>query len=189
MKRNLTASLESRTPNTLRRSRKAGSFTVGSLLVSPARGVFRLCAIQDVRVGDEEIPSLILRSDDSRSSLTVPIAQVERGAVRPLASWAILREALAILGERPRKQRSIWARRAQEYQAKIKTGDPHLLAEVLRDVHRCGEQSFSEKQIFDRALDRLAGEFAAVKEIEREAARETIMAKLTEREEVRVSAR
>jgi CarD family transcriptional regulator len=187
--RNLTASLESRTPNTLRRSRKVGGFTVGSLLVSPARGVFRLCAIQDVRVGDEEIPSLILRSDDSRSSLTVPIAQVERGAVRPLASWAVLREALAILGERPRKQRSVWARRAQEYQAKIKTGDPHLLAEVLRDVHRSGEQSFSEREIFERALDRFVDEFAAVKEIERDAARKTIIGKLTGREQARGSPR
>ena len=98
--------------------------------------------------------------------------------MRPLASRAIFEQALGVLGDRRRLRRGVWARRVQGYEAAIKTGDPLLLAGVLRDLNRSGEQSFSERQIFERALERLASEYAAVMLIERDAVRTLIRKKL-----------
>ena len=165
-------------PNAPSMPRQAGVLRPGSLLVYPSRGLFTVRAIRPVEVDGGTVLSLILSADDGRSSLAVPVAKAEAGAVRPLASRAIFEQALGVLGDRRRLSRGVWARRAHGYEAAIKTGDPLLLAGVLRDLHRAGEQSFSERQIFERALERLASEYAAVMLIERDAARALIRSKL-----------
>jgi len=165
-------------PNSDLMLRQAGGFKLGSLLVYPPRGLFAVLAIRPLKVDGGTVLSLILSGDDGRSSLAVPVAKAEAGAVRPLASRAIFEQALGVLGDRRRLRRGVWARRAQGYEAAIKTGDPLFLAGVLRDLHRAGEQSFSERQIFERALERLASEYAAVMLIERDAARAQIRKKL-----------
>jgi CarD family transcriptional regulator len=154
---------------------RVDAFTIGQLLVYPSRGVFTLVDIRPVEVGGDTVPAFILQGGDPGAWLAVPISQVERGAVRPLASQGILNEALATLGQRRRQSRAIWSRRALDYEAKIKTGDPLMLAEVLRDLHREGEQTFSEKQIFDRALERLAAEFSPVMQMDDSQARARIL--------------
>lgn len=160
---------------------QADGFELGALLVYPSRGLFTLQAIRPVEVDGDTVVSLILAGDDGRTSLAVPVVKAERGAVRPLASRAIFQEALGILAERRRQSRAIWSRRALDYEAKIKTGDPILLAGVLRDLHRTGEQSHSERQIFDLALARFAAEYAAVMGIERDIAQAQILENLEHR--------
>ena len=93
--------------------------------------------------------------------------------MRELATRDQMRSALTTLKGRARVRRTMWSRRAQEYEAKINSGDPTSIAEVLRDLHRGDDQpdqSYSERQIYEAALDRLAREFAAVEQIDEEAA-------------------
>lgn len=99
-----------------------------------------------------------------------------------------MQEAFDALRRSPRRSRAPWARRAQDYAARIKSGDPMRIAEILRDIHRGpqdGEQSWSERQVFERALDRFVAEFAAVEGIGRAEALQRVMGALDERAEVR----
>lgn len=98
-------------------------------------------------------------------TLRVPVAKARSAGLRKLATRKLFDEALAVLKGRPRIKRTMWSRRAQEYEAKINSGDPLAVAEVVRDLRRNAgqpEQSFSERQIFEAALDRLAAELAVL---------------------------
>lgn len=165
------------------RRRPANPFAVGCVVVHPARGVFAVAATQTLRVGDEDVPALILTAEGDGGSLAVPLA---RAAVtlRPLTTPAAMQEAFDVLRRPPRRSRGPWARRAQDYAARIKSGDPMRIAEILRDVHRGpqdGEQSWSERQVFERALDRFVAEFAAVDGIGRAEAVQRVIGTLDER--------
>ena len=154
---------------------------VGDHLVSPSRGIFIFKDLCLVHVDGALIPSMILDSGGDNTTLVVPIAQIESGALRPLASKCNLRKAIAVLCERRCQRRIVWARRVQNYEAKLKTGNPLLLAEVLRDLYRPGEQSFRERQIVKRALDRLTAETAVVMGVEYSKAQQQIVEKLLSR--------
>jgi CarD family transcriptional regulator len=98
-------------------------------------------------------------------TLRVPVAKARTAGLRKLATQAKFDEALAVLRGRARIKRTMWSRRAQEYEAKINSGDPIAIAEVVRDLHRNSgqpDQSFSERQIYESAMDRLAAELAAL---------------------------
>lgn len=181
LKMTTVATLPKRAPTAPPASRHMNKFQIGDRLVYPSQGISWLNAIRTVSVDDVSIPSLILTAEDRGSSLAVPVAQAERGVLRPLASKATLSKAMAVLGEPRRQRRAVWAQHAKDYEAKIKTGDPLLLSEVLRDLHRNGEQSYSEKQIFTRALARLVAEAAAVLEIEQLVAQDRIIERLAGR--------
>ncbi len=159
-----------------------GRFRLGDLLVYPSRGVFTVTAIKTLHVDNNDILSLILYADDARSTLAIPITKAEQGVVRPLTSGSQMQRALNILSDYRRRSRVIWARRAQDYEAKIKTGDPIRLAEVLRDLYRASGQSFSERSVFDSALERLSAELAAVMQTDRDTARDNITALLAARD-------
>lgn len=146
------------------RSKPADPFAIGCVVVHPARGVFAVAATQTLRVDGVDVPALILTAEGDGGSLAVPLA---RAAIklRPLTTPAAMQEAFDMLRRPPRRSRAPWARRAQDYAARIKSGDPLRIAEILRDIHRGpqdGEQSWSERQVFQRALDRFVAEFAAV---------------------------
>jgi CarD family transcriptional regulator len=159
----------------------ATDFRVGSLVVHPARGVFRLARISDVSIDGAVVPSYILMADKGSDTIAIPIEQARRGGLRHLASAETIAQALALLQTRRRVRKEIWARRVKYYDAKIKTGDPLLLAEVLRDAHRLEEQSQGEKDVIQRALSRLAAEVAAVMGMDRDSASATIKERLTSR--------
>jgi CarD family transcriptional regulator len=102
-------------------------------------------------------------------TLRVPVNKVETSGMRKLSSREKMRSALTVLKGRARVKRTMWSRRAQEYEAKINSGDPESIAEVVRDLHgRVGQpdQSYSERQLYEAALDRLVRELAAVERIE-----------------------
>lgn len=162
-------------------SKRIDDFRVGDHLMHPSRGIFILQTVSRIRVEDAVIPCLILKAAEGRSTLAVPVIQIKRGALRALSSRATLSKAMVVLTERRRQQRAVWARRAKDYEAKIKTGDPLLLATVLRDLNRAGERSFSEQQVFHRAVTRLAAEIAAVFRIDRDAAQQKIINRLGSR--------
>jgi CarD family transcriptional regulator len=144
----------------------AHPFRKGDAVVYPAHGVGRI-----ERVGFEEIAGhrlnlIHISFEDNQMTLRVPVAQARTAGLRKLASEETVAAALAILKGRPRASRLMWARRSQEYLAKIYTGDPGALAEVVRDLQSAdNDSSFSQRRLFELALERLAGEFAAVRRI------------------------
>jgi CarD family transcriptional regulator len=106
--------------------------------------------------------------------------------MRALASAEVVTDALKTLQGRARIKRTMWSRRAQEYEAKINSGDLVSIAEVVRDLHRAGdqpEQSYSERQLYESALDRMARELAAVEKIDREVAIEKLSASLASKKQ------
>ena len=143
-------------------------FRKGDAVVYPTHGVGRV-----ERVGLEEIAGYRLNLihisfEDNRMTLRVPVAQARAIGLRKLASRQALAAAQVTLTGRPRVSRLMWAKRSQEYLAKINTGDPEALAEVVRDLQSSGDgssSSFSQRNLFELALERLAGEFAAVHRI------------------------
>lgn len=109
--------------------------------------------------------------------LRVPVAKAQNSGLRRLSSRKIMDSALTTLKGRSRAKRTMWSRRAQEYEAKINSGDPVSIAEVVRDLHRADdqpEQSYSERQMYQAALDRLVREFAALEQIDEAAAAEKL---------------
>ena len=115
-------------------------------------------------------------------TLRVPVAKAESAGLRKLSTRKVMDSALTTLKGRARTKRSMWSRRAQEYEAKINSGNPIFIAEVVRDLHRNADQpdqSFSERQIYEAARDRLACELAAVEKIDVAAATEKLEKLLT----------
>ena len=143
-------------------------FRKGDAVVYPTHGVGRI-----ERVGFEEIAGhrlnlIHISFEDNQMTLRIPVAQARIAGLRKLASQETLAAALATLKGRPRASRLLWAKRSQEYLAKINTGNPDALAEVVRDLQSSGDgsgSSFSQRKLFELALERLAGEFAAVHRI------------------------
>jgi CarD family transcriptional regulator len=106
-------------------------------------------------------------------TLRVPVSKAKSVGMRKLSTPKIMDSALNTLKGRARVKRTMWSRRAQEYEAKINSGNPVLIAEVIRDLHRSAnqpDQSYSERQIYEAALERLARELAAVEKIDEQAA-------------------
>jgi CarD family transcriptional regulator len=143
-------------------------FRKGDAVVYPTHGVGRID-----RVGFEEIAGYRLNLihisfADNQMTLRVPVAQARAVGLRRLVSKQAMVTVLATLKGRPRVSRLMWAKRSQEYLAKINTGDPKALAQVVRDLQAAGDgssSSFSQRNLFELALERLAGEFAAVNRI------------------------
>ena len=157
-------------------------FAVGDAVMHPAHGVGRVTGESAATVGGESLELVHFAFGEGRLLVRVPRAKVVANGIRRLAGSELIAEALDVLNTTPRgTARGItWARRAAELQAKLNSGDPRKVAEVLRDLARNvnnPERSFSERQIFEAALERLAVEIAAVENITREAA----VAKIAER--------
>jgi len=146
----------------------AHPFRKGDAVVYPAHGVGRVDRIGFEDVAGHRLNLIHISFDDNQMTLRVPVAQARAAGLRNVASQETLAATLAILKGRPRASRLMWAKRSQEYLAKINTGDPSALAEVVRDLQATSDRSsFSQRRLFELALERLAGEFAAVEGIAR----------------------
>jgi CarD family transcriptional regulator len=148
-------------------------FIEGDFVVYPTHGVGRVVAIETQQIAGISLPLIVITFDKDRMTLRVPVAKAHNSGLRKLSSRKVMDTALATLKGRSRVKRTMWSRRAQEYEAKINSGDPVSIAEVVRDLHRGSDQpdqSYSERQIYQAALDRLARELAAVERIDEEAA-------------------
>ena len=145
------------------------SFTTGDLVVYPTHGVGKIVGIETQEIAGHTLNVFVVHFDKDRMTLRVPLAKAKASGLRKLSSRKEMDAALAKLRGRSRAKRTMWSRRAQEYQAKIASGDPCSIAEVVRDLYRSvgqPEQSYSERQIYQAALDRLVREFAAVERID-----------------------
>ncbi|EKE76954.1 MULTISPECIES: CarD family transcriptional regulator [Oceanibaculum] len=148
-------------------------FSTGEFVVYPSHGVGQIVGRETQTIAGHELQVFVIDFEKDRMTLRVPVAKAGTSGLRPLSSKKQMQTALAKLKGRSRARRTMWSRRAQEYEAKINSGDPASIAEVVRDLHRNAsqpDQSYSERQMYQAALDRLAREFAAIESIDPEAA-------------------
>ena len=144
-------------------------FNAGDLVVYPTHGVGKITAIETQEIAGHTLNVFVVSFDKDRMPLRVPLAKAKNSGLRRLSTRKEMESALTKLKGRSRAKRTMWSRRAQEYEAKINSGDPASIAEVVRDLYRNAsqpEQSYSERQIYQAALDRLVREFAAVESID-----------------------
>ena len=149
------------------------AFQQDDFVVYPTHGVGRILGTESRQIGDTEIEMLVVRFEHDRMTLRVPMDKARSLGLRTLSSKKQREQAITTLQGKARVRRTMWSRRAQEYETKIKSGDPVSIAEVVRDLHRRtnqSEQSYSERQMYQAALERLAREFAAIEKIDQEAA-------------------
>ncbi|HXE29267.1 MAG TPA: CarD family transcriptional regulator, partial [Stellaceae bacterium] len=134
------------------------SFGAGDLVVYPTHGVGKILAVETQEIAGHTLNVFVVHFDKDRMTLRVPVAKAKNSGLRRLSTRKEMETALTKLKGRSRAKRTMWSRRAQEYEAKINSGDPGSIAEVVRDLYRNAsqpEQSYSERQIYQAALDRL----------------------------------
>jgi CarD family transcriptional regulator len=152
---------------------KAEIFEEGDHVVYPTHGVGKVERIATEEIAGHKLELIHITFEENRMTLRVPVAKARTAGLRKLATRKMFDEAMAVLKGRARIKRTMWSRRAQEYEAKINSGDPLAIAEVVRDLHRNAgqpDQSFSERQIYEAAMDRLAAELGALDRIDKAAA-------------------
>ena len=149
------------------------SFSAGDFVVYPTHGVGKVMSITKDTVAGQELELIAVHFDKDRMTLRVPMMKAKNSGLRKLSNRSIMDTALETLRGKSKSKRTMWSRRAQEYEAKINSGDPVAIAEGVRDLYRSqsqSDQSYSERQIYEQALDRLANELAAVDKIKAEEA-------------------
>jgi len=158
-------------------------FKTNEFVVYPAHGVGQILAIEEQEIAGARLELFVINFMKDKMTLRVPTAKVANVGMRKLSEPSLVKKALETLKGRARVKRTMWSRRAQEYEAKINSGDIVAIAEVVRDLYRSEsqpEQSYSERQLYEAALDRLSREIAvvqhsteteAVKEIESQLAK------------------
>ena len=140
-------------------------FKTGEAVVYPAHGVGRITAIEEQEIAGFKLELYVVAFEKDKMVLRVPTAKAASVGMRKLAEPDMIQKALDTLTGRARVKRTMWSRRAQEYEAKINSGDLHTVAEVVRDLFRSEaqpEQSYSERQLYEAALDRVVREVSAV---------------------------
>ncbi|WP_084112437.1 CarD family transcriptional regulator [Belnapia moabensis] len=167
MRRDTHPSIPPRQPS------KPVEFKAGDHVVYPTHGVGTVQGIEAMSAAGLTLQVIVVTFDENRMTLRVPVNKAASSGLRKLAAPDSMQEALDTLKGRARIKRTMWSRRAQEYEAKINSGDPVAIAEVVRDLHRNAgqpDQSFSERQIYEQAMDRLAAELAAIDRTDKAAA-------------------
>jgi CarD family transcriptional regulator len=151
-------------------------FKTNEFVVYPAHGVGQILAIEEQEIAGARLELFVINFMKDKMTLRVPTAKVANVGMRKLSEPALVKRALETLKGRARIKRTMWSRRAQEYEAKINSGDIVAIAEVVRDLYRSEsqpEQSYSERQLYEAALDRLSREIAVVQHVtETEAVKE-----------------
>src|SRR6476469_9811303 len=151
-------------------------FKTNEFVVYPAHGVGQILAIEEQEIAGAKLELFVINFMKDKMTLRVPTAKVANVGMRKLSDPVLVKKALETLKGRARVKRTMWSRRAQEYEAKINSGDIVAIAEVVRDLYRSEsqpEQSYSERQLYEAALDRLSREIAVVQHVtETEAVKE-----------------
>ena len=143
-------------------------FKTQEFIVYPAHGVGQIMAIEEQEVAGARLELFVINFVKDKMTLRVPTSKVASVGMRKLAETPMVKKALETLKGRARIKRTMWSRRAQEYEAKINSGDIVAIAEVVRDLYRSEsqpEQSYSERQLYEAALDRLSREVAVVQRL------------------------
>ena len=143
-------------------------FKTGEFVVYPAHGVGVVVAIEEQEVAGLTLELFVISFEQDKLTLRVPVAKVKSVGMRKLAEDEEVKRALDTVTGRARVKRTMWSRRAQEYEAKINSGDLIAISEVVRDLYRSEEQpeqSYSERQLFEQAMDRMSREIGAVRKL------------------------
>lgn len=144
-------------------------FKTNEWIVYPAHGVGRIVGIEEQEIAGIALELFVITFEKDKMTLRVPTGKLQSVGMRKLAEEPTVRRAMETLKGRARVKRTMWSRRAQEYEAKINSGDLISIAEVVRDLYRSEaqpEQSYSERQLYEAALDRMAREIAAVEKLD-----------------------
>jgi CarD family transcriptional regulator len=148
----------------------AASFAAGDLVVYPSHGVGRVDSVGTEEIAGFRLPVIRVHFPDNAMTLRIPLANTTAGGLRPIATPETCAEVMEILAGMPRPGRMLWAKRAQDSQARINSGDIRTLAAVVRDLQAGpGEtgRSYSQRNLFELAIDRLAAEVAAVLKLDK----------------------
>ena len=152
-----------------KKTQQRHGFRTGEHIVYPAHGVGRIVSIEEQEIAGAKLELFVINFEKDKMTLRVPTTTLESVGMRKLAEDKVVKKALATLKGKARVKRTMWSRRAQEYEAKINSGDLVAIAEVVRDLYRSEaqpEQSYSERQLYEAALDRMAREIAAVEKLD-----------------------
>src|SRR5579859_5350859 len=159
-------------------------FRTNDHVVYPTHGVGRIMKIEEQEVAGMKLELFVITFEKDKMTLRVPTLKAKSVGMRKLSSPDIVNNALNTLKGRARIKRTMWSRRAQEYEAKINSGDLVAIAEVVRDLHRASgqpEQSYSERQLYEAALDRMAREVAAIEKTDEPTAVKRVEGMLTKK--------
>jgi len=144
-------------------------FRTNEYIVYPAHGVGRIVSIEEQEIAGAKLELFVINFEKDKMTLRVPTSKLTSVGMRKLSEDKVVKKALGTLKGKARVKRTMWSRRAQEYEAKINSGDLVSIAEVVRDLYRSEaqpEQSYSERQLYEAALDRMAREIAAVEKLD-----------------------
>lgn len=153
-------------------------FNSGDYVVYPTHGVGKVSDISKQSIAGSELELLVVNFDKDKMTLRIPVSKIEHVGLRKISEASTINDALAALKGKAKVKKIMWSRRAQEYENKINSGNPVAIAEVVRDLYRSenlAEQSYSERQIYEQALDRLASEVAVCDNISLEAANKKLL--------------
>ena len=143
------------------------AYNIKDFVVYPKHGVGKIISIEKAKIGEIDIQFYKILVEKEKLTLTVPINQQSK--LRPISSINQINKCISILKTKPKIKRTMWSRRAQEYDQKINSGKIYELAEVVKDLNKntdiIADQSYSERQLFEKAYDRLKSEFEAVLKI------------------------
>jgi len=154
------------------------AYKVGHHVVYPTHGVGKILAEETQMIGDVELRMLVIAFEKDKMTLRVPVSRATAAGLRPVSSTEQIRKVFLTLKSRARTSRGMWSRRAQEYEAKINSGNIFAIAEVVRDLHQNvdqSERSYSERMIYESALSRLVGELAASEATDHKTATDKLM--------------
>ncbi len=147
------------------KNKKNLEFKIGEVVVYPKHGVGEITKIENMEISSIKTKFYVVKMEQSKLIIRVPLDKQNEVGLRKISSKKIIDEVFEILKLKPKIRRIMWSRRAQEYETKIFSGDPLRIAEVVRDLFRKNsqaDQSYSERQMFQVAIERLAREVAAV---------------------------
>ncbi len=144
---------------------KKDNFSRGDVVVYPAHGVGRVTDVEDQTIAGHTLKVFVISFDHKRMTVRLPVAKASSAGLRYLSPESDMEMAFKALTTRIKPKKTMWSRRAQEYEAKINSGNPMSLAEVVRELYKdssAEEQTYSERQIYQSALERLSHEIAAI---------------------------
>ena len=147
------------------KNKKKSSFKIGEIVVYPKHGVGEIIKIENMEISSIKTEFYVVKMEQSKLTIRVPLDKQEEVGLRKISSKKVIDEVFETLKLKPKIRRIMWSRRAQEYETKIFSGDPVKISEVVRDLFRKNsqaDQSYSERQMFQVAIERLAREVAAV---------------------------
>ncbi len=139
------------------------AFNSGDFVVYPAHGVGKVSDISKQKIAGSELELIVVNFDKDKMTLRIPMAKADTVGLRKISEASTMDDAVNVLKGKAKVKKIMWSRRAQEYENKINSGNPIAIAEVVRDLYRqdnLAEQSYSERQIYEQALGRLANEYA-----------------------------